>query len=77
MQWLPMVVEDCQPWMPRVAAPFVKQAAGPGSKPHRGTGKAIVGRPGGAIFGMTAADDVDFILSLLSHMRGWGTSISS
>ena len=27
-RWLPMVIEDCQPWMPAESAPCVKQAAG-------------------------------------------------
>lgn len=30
-QWLPMVVEECQPWMPPESAPCVKKAAGPDS----------------------------------------------
>jgi hypothetical protein len=30
-RWLPMVVEDCQPWMPAESAPCVRQAAGPDS----------------------------------------------
>jgi hypothetical protein len=30
-RWLPMVVEDCQPWMPAESAPCLKQAAGPDS----------------------------------------------